>query len=281
MYELTVTPLLLLAYKRRGTVKRTTVLLIVFAACVPLMVADIVLALTEVVLSLTADLFNDLLSSPGRIHDAITGRSNTGGWLRRKLFAPDPPDPPDPLDAMLTPDGLDVCCSDDAHTALPVSTRQRPKNRKAPAPRALIDSGCTAHIFQRLTAVTRWIAKTSTTIRGVASSLPSVGIGVVFGLTGLIVPSMQREILLSVARLCETVPGGQILFTATNVYAGSFTPLTVHATGTRTGNLYYMDPGTFPRKSGARLRRPSTASTSRTTRCPQIAHVSGTGASDI
>lgn len=46
MYELTVTPLLLLAYKRRGTVKRTAVLLIVFAACVPLMVADIVLALT-------------------------------------------------------------------------------------------------------------------------------------------------------------------------------------------------------------------------------------------
>ena len=252
-YDITVLSLFLLIYKRRGSLSRAAIMLTVFATCVPLLLLDIALVLADVMLSLTLDFLRGVTSAPVRVYTAFMGKSEPGNWLRRRLHARlsflshrrgNAREPPDLLLDMLEPDSIsnNAALHGGAETALPAAARRKRTNQKSPAPCALIDSGCTAHMFQRMSSVTRWIARTSTTIRGVASSLPSVGIGVVFGLTGLIVPSMQREILLSVARLCDTVPGGQMLFTATHVYAGRFTPVSVHATGTRSGNLYHMDP---------------------------------------
>ena len=153
----------------------------------------------------------------------------------------------------LEPDGLSHDdCSGDQWALAGARTRTRPQRQRYSRRRkvrALVDSGCTCHMFSLIDRVTSWITKTSTTVRGVASSVPAVGIGVVSGLAGLVVPSMKREMLLSVARLCDSVPGGQVLFTRTNVYFGSFDRRDVHATGKRDGHLYYVDPDALTTKS--------------------------------
>ena len=105
----------------------------------------------------------------------------------------------------------------------------------------IVDTGCTHHMTRIINSVDYWLNKHKIGIRGAGSKFYAAGLAVVNGLKRvLVVPKMRADGLLSVSQIIDN-SGLEALFTKKGVKFGKFSGK-VAITGTRDGNLYYMDP---------------------------------------